>query len=564
MKHFTLLFMGLCFATTSFAQSPSFLAPVSKTAITTPSILKQRQKTGLAAAPTKSAPMGRIAPYYNTLITNQPAGTLVTAQKSGVYYINTWFGIYTMRMNGSVGDYVLQDRGTIYLKQGITAVESGWLRIDKVDDTTYVCHTPQKIYRDTYNGKTSDYYAIRMTLNSDSTSYVVEKDSKNKDVLDIEFSFRDGVLRQKRQDAGEILGLANLNGQWYSDGDYAITSTPITDEKVQAPEDLTWEDFVFKSTNADATTNLGMIKVGFDGNDVYVANPYNGDTTECIKGTVDGDKVTFADSQYLGFDNDLGYHLYFFPGSYGISIGSDGSKSLNPAHDKRPLTMNYDAASRTMTCPSGRCWILNAGNQAVYYAGLYVDPVIYKFQEVAAVPADPSISNYQAYQEGTGAYVRLDIPSHDINGEYLNTNKLYYNFFVNGEDEPETLYKDDYTKALYDELTDIPYGYSDGWDIISQGDAKGFYFFIVEFDSIGFQSLYTGGGETHRSNIVWFNPNATPTSVKGIEETGQAVSDTAWYDLSGRRIAAPRQKGIFIREVTYADGSRKTQKFMRK
>lgn len=570
MKKFTLLLMAAaCFAT-SFAQAPALKGTIGKTATLPQMLPVQGQKATLrpvGSVVNNVEAAERISPYYNTLIENQPAGTLVKAQKSGVYYYLTWFGIYTLRSDGQDGDYVLQQNGNIYLKKGINGVESGWLRLDKVDDTTYVCHTPQKIYREEYNGSTSYYYAIRMTLNSDSTSYVVEKDSANKNILDVEFSFKDGVLQQKRQDPGEILGLGNLSGRWVSYGDYAITATPLTEEKAVVPDGAEKEDFVFRCMNADSTTSMGMVKVAFDGDDVYVCNPYNGDTTTWIKGTVYGDEVRFPSNQYLGTTeySIFTVHTFFMPASYTIEIDENGAKAFNPTFDVDTLVMDFDRDTRTITSLSGNCWAINAGNQHVYTIGVYGDPVIYPFREVAAVPADPVLGTYSAYNPQYGyGYIQVTIPSHSVDGEYLNTNKLFYNFYVNTDEEPETLYKDDYKNALYDELTDIPYGYTDGDDIFSSGDTKGFYFYVAEFDSIGFRSFYTGGDETHYSHIVWYNPNPTTDAIQGVGTTGKAVSSVAWYDLGGRRIAAPRQKGAFIREVTYADGSRKTQKMLKR
>lgn len=46
-------------------------------------------------------------------------------------------------------------------------------------------------------------------------------------------------------------------------------------------------------------------------------------------------------------------------------------------------------------------------------------------------------------------------------------------------------------------------------------------------------------------------------------ETGSKIKAVKYYDLSGRTVAEP-SKGIFIKAVTYDDGTTKTTKLIKK
>ena len=54
------------------------------------------------------------------------------------------------------------------------------------------------------------------------------------------------------------------------------------------------------------------------------------------------------------------------------------------------------------------------------------------------------------------------------------------------------------------------------------------------------QSIYTGGGETHKSRVVWVDPFST-----GITNVNANDRNAVIFDLQGRRVAQPT-KGLYI------------------
>ena len=206
---------------------------------------------------------------------------------------------------------------------------------------------------------------------------------------------------------------------------------------------------------------------------------------------------------------------------------------------------------------SGKAMLVNAAKKEVYYAGAYADPQYQDFVEVAATPADPSFTGYSALDPSYGGYIAFKIPCADTKGNFINPDKLYYNVFVDGETEPYEFTTDDY-KNLTANMTNVPYSFADSWDFYADGDAHKVYYYVDGVDKWGLQSVYTGGGETHKSNVVWFD--AAAAGVKSVINYGK--STVAYYDLTGRRVSKA-QGGLFIKKITYADGSQKTVKVLK-
>ncbi|MBQ9645912.1 MAG: hypothetical protein IJV24_06115 [Prevotella sp.] len=173
----------------------------------------------------------------------------------------------------------------------------------------------------------------------------------------------------------------------------------------------------------------------------------------------------------------------------------------------------------------------------------YLNVVITKIAEVAATPADPEFVEFA----GTSGYPHVDytIPTVGTNGEDLPGDKLSYIFYVDDENTPLVLEAGLY-ENLTDDMTEIPYTFSDGWDIYStrlylNQDIEE----IKAWKKLGLQSIYRGGGEEHRSNIVWYDVEAYWQTV-GISEVNTVKADNnVVYDLQGRRVAQPA-KGLYI------------------
>ncbi len=518
-----------------------------------------------------------------TVIEDTPEGALASKDfRSGIcLYTSRYYGLRKTNYSYTVGQIVEATDGTLYLKDPSFYYAPGtWIKLDKVSDGRYVAKFPQLIYMSSTG---TGSYVNRLVGTLDSTNAVTYvPDTTSADAINAYFTYKDGVLAMEdsltdsslKNYPKAIIGVTDATGKWQGYGDAAIVMRPNNEEQAKlpagaTPQYYTLENSVFSTSSGKSTVNSAVIKVAFDGNDVYVNNPYTNDSTSWIKGTIDGDKATFK-SQYIGPDYDDGYHVWAKPGLYEAGLDSFYLQygytvyTLNYSLADE-LTLAYDATAKTLKAAPGATLILNSLPSAtLYYLATYDSLQLTPFAEVAAVPVDPAITNFQEYN-GRYGYIAFRIPNADAQGNTLLSDKLYYNMYVDNPTTPYVFEKQLYTKLTSDQLVDVPYSYNDQNDIIINSGYRVIYFYFdtSNVDSVGIQSIYRGAGEEHRSNIVWVH-TARYTGIETVATNGKAVSSVSYYDISGRRVAEPRQPGLYIKETTFADGSKRGVKVMRR
>ena len=168
------------------------------------------------------------------------------------------------------------------------------------------------------------------------------------------------------------------------------------------------------------------------------------------------------------------------------------------------------------------------------------------FNPVAATPAKPEWIDCWSYD--TGASLSFNIYSKDENDKFINPDSLYY--IIYNDDQPITLKAADYS-MLDSDMTMIPYASDLAY---VDGNYHGITLYNVNATRIGLQTVYIMGGETRRSPIVYYGETNGISAAKGSE-----AAKTIYYDLSGRKTSNP-SKGIYVKVVERADGSRSTSK----
>lgn len=370
-----------------------------------------------------------------------------------------------------------------------------------------------------------DEYGLEFMIGSDD----------GQTICDIVFEY-DAEAKTLTQVTGYIIENADTYteisyyGYWYDM--YIYAGEPVKEEPVSAPEDLQTETYLF-SALALTEGEEGMedytyqTQVGFDGQDVYFKG-FSEDTKDYwAKGTLseDGKTVTIPANQYLGKLEFWGYEFKYY------------LTSVDEAGNFVDIVLNYDAAAQTFA--TNQPIILNDNKKTLYPYQTFTNVVITKMVEFAATPADPEITDFKP----TGSYplIKYNIPTTDVNGKDLFSTKLFYVVWIekDGVEQQLTLTTDLYTK-LSAEMTEIPYTFSDNWDIyndvlyLNQGEEE-----IATWKKIGIQSIYYGGGECNKSNIVW-KENAT-----GITSIKDAEKDAVIYNLAGQRVQKA-QNGLYI------------------
>ena len=179
-------------------------------------------------------------------------------------------------------------------------------------------------------------------------------------------------------------------------------------------------------------------------------------------------------------------------------------------------------------------------------------------QPEAATPATPTITEFT--EDDYGYYIMMTVPATDVDGNDIFAALLSYQLLVdrNGEQSVYVFSPDDYL-FLEEEMTEIPYNYTDYYDIDVAG--KQVYLYgddILEWTAIGVKSIYTVDGVSNSSDIFWF-----PLNTTGIDNIGaNNVVETNYYDLQGRKVDA-NTNGLLIKQMRLQDGTVKAVKVMR-
>lgn len=307
---------------------------------------------------------------------------------------------------------------------------------------------------------------------------------------------------------------------------------------VELPENLETIPYSFKGTDTWLEKeDSHEVLVAFDGNDVYIQGLSVYATDGWVKGTLQEDGTLEIPGWALGE-----YASYF--GSINLTFGG--------------ATFHYDSENDVFTCDEytsldedGNLW------------DEFADITLTRINEVAATPVNPVINSFN----GTSTYpsIAFTITLEDADGNALLSGKTSYVLFIekDGQVSELTLTADLYENLTQD-MTEIPYTFSDEWDIyptrvyLNQGEEE-----LRSWTKIGIQVIYRGGGEEHRSEIVWFDLSEywAANPVTALNSVSADVIETIYYDVLGRRIDA-NTTGIQIQKVRYSDGTTRTIKVL--
>lgn len=387
------------------------------------------------------------------------------------------------------------DGNDLYI-QGLAAdagIEDTWVKGTKGDDGVYTFALGQDL------GATSRYRLFLVGYN-DSEDKVEEPK--------LEVDEKAGVYRF----VNCFLANANYTDRSYYYSHFHANSTIAikgeSDDPVVAPDGLVVEDYTYQGTDyfakEDEDPNVRKtVKIGFAGNDVYlqgIASPYM--PQAWIKGKKAGNKITFRTGQQLGAYNAT---TTFWFRSFAADMSDFADAVFTYDEESGVLTTdNYLSVATTKAA---------AGNYIIDY-----DVVISKIEDKATTPSAPTFGNLAYTPKGN--YIEFTIPTIDINGEGMLSDKLFYKFYskdASGNVSPVIFTKDIYSKLEAD-MEEIPYGFTDEYDLYD--DVVYLNMDFSKWSQLGLQTIYKGGNETNTSEeIVWYNivyPYSTGTLPEGL------------------------------------------------
>lgn len=507
-----------------------YLATIMLSFLATTSIATSTAPTLVMEAPSvmKALPI-----YSNTLIDEAPAGQKVSTVRDCYSMMFKGGDSYRDFEKGVIGEYVMGEDGCIYIRKAcyMAGIDT-YLKLDKVDETTYVAHTPQLIWVDELaDGSLFTAYATRVVFTQKSATsfgYEVQQTPEGSYDTDVYFSFENGNLRQMNMNTTEmneeifpeeLIGFTTSTGGWIGFGDGCMNFFQPESTPTSLPTGVTGTD---KSLDYNVLhvrdipiPNATLIKYAENGDDVYLSNP-SSNSEQWIQGTIDrkAGKAVFK-SQFLGMDVEGGYAVWFIPATF-----TKFKEVFDEEEDWGDWFRKYEAAEQlefdfengNLSLPEGYAMFFSHDSQELLETGVFAEPAVRGFTS----PAKPSpvvFTKFEEYEDIFGFGVMgFGIPCMDVDGNYIPSDELYYIVFPDDSSKPYEFTPEDYIDMTVDSMTEVPYQYYEDFDFKVNGVNHTVYFYH-DWKKAGVQVIRKTADGEMRSDIVYSNGNS---SVKDI------------------------------------------------
>lgn len=237
----------------------------------------------------------------NGIIINPPAGQVKYYKRSGKsYYYDANWNFYQGNQNGHV-EIVETGDGEIYVKDILAYyAKNSWVKGTKVGNIITI-PVGQPLTFDTE-------YSLTLHLGWGTT----ENNWAMLDTQNITFNVNDDVITLQGSDADTYIGSfwgggynsfsgwGDYNTVWTLDPSY----TPASRELVVPPSGLDVANWYCEGTFYQGENFVRSISVALDDNDIYLKGVFTSFPDSWIKGVIDGNTVTFAKNQFLGYMKD--------------------------------------------------------------------------------------------------------------------------------------------------------------------------------------------------------------------------------------------------------------------
>lgn len=498
--------------------------------------------------PVSEAP---VTPVINLdIISTRPEGKYSMFTRDGVAFIILGGGINQSPIIGQLNEFVEAENGVAYLSNPLPFYRTqNWVK-GEVKDGYFIITGPQCIKHTEGSNKYMCITAMEeITDPADGMKTFVPTETQ-------QYRFKineDGSFTSA--DEGILLGLAQLTMNddgslekvgWAGFGDQSIVMKPVNSQPVEAPAGT---EFTTWTSPIDYTAR--EMKVGIDGSDIYIAGFYSDNPEAMVKGTIDGDKAIFPSKQFLGINQRLMTFAWFMPAN-GEEVYNEQFESFEIEYTLADnLVFAYDADKGTLS--TDQYILINMVTDQIQYKSVVSKPYLSKSKHISGTrPANPYIQFVNAY-DGEYGSIRFNVPDYDTDYAPLDNSNLYWQLIF--DDEVFVFYNDEYPE-IEDELSLVPYNFTDYSGIDINGSARTVYFY-VDVDKYAVQTVYIEPetGNKLYSDVVEFG------DVSAIDEVSaeKAVESVIYHDLQGRRISQPAA-GMYIRTVVFADKTIETTK----
>ncbi len=545
MKFYTLCSAALIAASALAAPAQSRLQQTRFKDGKVPSaaLLKSKRSPKLHSSAHKMADMD-FTP--SDIITERPAGAVTSYERSSFGYIVFWGNILVSADTGAVTEIVKGDDGKTYMNVPISgAYIDAWVECE-MTDTELVIKGNQPVFYD-------EEYGDFMTL--DVLEYVEDEDNYvPAENQNFKMEISDGEITSINfdQDGECILGLCYYAPgeyqEWSGFGDWNYVITDFDGVPLAGPANAS-------DTQKWALVSEGdgyFVNVAVADGALYLQGLYPELPEAWVKAPLTDGKGELETPVYLGKSN--GHYLYLQTAEIEevwYDWAEEYYQEVYPSDT--PFVVNYDAEANKIVCEGTVAVTYGLPDEDMWYSVADLsDPTIMKQTRTPGTPPCAA-RDLVDLPDSDWPYFSFDMPPFDVDGNLLDTSRLYYNVYVDGE--LFVFYPDEYV-MLQEEMTDVPYGFNDDYDIVADGPMHEVYYYWNGVDAIGVQTFYV---EEDGTKVYGEMTTLDLTSVAAL---GASEASAAFYDLNGLRVAEPG-KGIFIRRSVMSDGSVKVTKIAR-
>ncbi len=582
MKIFTLLLAATAMMTVE-ASAQSVSAPFSSSEMkmeresltSQPSTPAQRtQAMKMMTQKSASGPMRSVAAPGDYKLIEPSEGTEYTYIKQGYAYGYSWLtGMITQSLDGAISRVVKSDDGKKFYMQSPFFLDfytpDSWIEGD-IEGDVLTFSFPQLVEEDIDEDDPSRSvfgYAMKLEFvpseDDPETGWYYTTPSQ-------EFKFHieaDGTLTSLEED--NMIGYCiwkepeEEGGEgrwvWQANGDIITSMKPNTEKVVEVPENVSFDDW-------QLITGISSrkVEVGVDGDNMYIRGFFNrtGMNDIAVVGKINGDKVTFDGGQYMG---EYWYNLtvaYFLAGTITNQEENGQTKQIFNIGDK--LVFDWNKETNTLSSDGAFC-ISSSPVKVIYY--IKQDKPIIKLPSENAIVTqllNPQLSSFYDVDEeyDDDAEMYFNIPTVDADYQILDTNRIFYEVYMDGE--LFTFYDDEYELPEgLTEMTEVSYNYKskDTEDFQEYGNLHVFIFHTRGFYSLGVRTLYKNPDGTVVYSDMLYAPGYALDGVETIA-TEKTVKSVRWIDFTGCQVANPG-KGMYIKQTVYSDGSTKSSKVIR-
>ena len=497
------------------------------------------------------------------IIKDTPKGKLIENlyRSSKSWVKKGWTGTQAGRYEGLVSKIVIGEDGCIYIYNPLSGLDSkSWLKLERQPDGKYRAKLPQAIYTDDLGGDDDEEESSERTISlnrlissDDGKSYEPVGPTLNY----VDFTVEGRTLKMSGMGQKKQIWGATYNNSWLNNygGDWALTIEPLKEQLITPPATATKSQYTVTS-KSDPSPRI--VEVMTDNNDIYVKGLFKAEklANVWVKLTKQGDKAVMSTNQYLGITKKTDFKKYDSDKSEYHTFAAAFESETKAAEN---LEFSIDATGKLTASKILRTSLGRASNDNITgedYIESYEDLTLTPYIQKAGKPATPVYFYFTSTPDYsyTSNEIKLAfyVKNADVDGNYLDPDKMYYNVYVNGSKEPfkfkktETQYRDMHE----DEMTNIPFNYKDknNYDFKVSDNIRILHFYDSSITSVKVVMVYEADGKKYSSE-----PLVASLPPTGIESANFNKATTEkYYTIDGRQIQK-LQKGLNI--VKSSDGT---------